>query len=170
MTAPAHDLVEVRIPALPIELWSQAQEHAEGLLREFTLITASTHRADAPQVPRRLLELIEELQRDYATMSIEQDETLNAAVSDGLESVDLVYRVPPGVADACRSLGDALDAADEFCWNGEHLLSLATPPGALAFRQWYLDEFIRQVNGEAPRSWPQWLEEHGGPDSLRPGR
>lgn len=170
MSAPADDLTDVRILALPIELWTQAQEHVEGLLREFTLITASTRQPESPQVPLRLLGLIDELQRDYATMSIEQDETLNAAASEGRESVDLVYQVPPGVPDACRHLADALDAADEFCRTGEHLLTLATPPGALAFRQWFLDEFIRQVSGEAARSWPQWLEEHGGPDALRPDR
>ena len=156
---PSDDLVEVRLLAVPIARWSEAQEHAEGLLREFTLITASTRRADAPQVPRRLLELMEELERDYATVSDEQDETLHAAASAGRESVDLSYRVPRSVADACRRLADALDAADEFCRSDEHLLSLATPAGALAFRQWFLGEFIRQVSGEGPRPWPQWLEE-----------
>ena len=46
-----------------------------------------------------------------------------------------------------------LDEADDYCRAGETLLTLATPAPALAFRRWFLGEFVRQAAGEPPRPW-----------------
>ncbi len=130
-----------------------AEEHADGLLREFSLLAAGDKAGLDPHVPSQLLALVEELQRDYHGVGGEQGQQLAQAASAGIESLDLVYSVPPSVAGACRRLNEALDAADRFCGEGEHLLSLAAPPTVLDFRRWYLNEFVAQVEGEAPTSW-----------------
>lgn len=146
--------VEVRILALPVQIWARAQEHTDGLLREFALLAVGTdHQA---HVPRRLLDLVQELERDYAGLASNQSQELARAAGCGADAVDLAYLVPPDVAGACTRLGQALDQADQYCRSGEHLLSLAAPPEALAFRRWYLDEFMAQVAGGPPTPWPVW--------------
>jgi hypothetical protein len=42
-----------------------------------------------------------------------------------------------------------LAEASEFCRRGE-LLTLATPPEYVAFREWFLDEIARQLGRNPP--------------------
>lgn len=162
------DLVEVHIVGLPLALWALAQEHLDGLLREFTLLMSATHQGIDQHEPRQLLELLAELQSDYEGISADQEKQLVDAVESRVDAIDLVYAVPPSAADACRRLAEVLDAADVYCQAGDHLLSLATPPGALAFRRWYLGEFISQTEGGQPVSWPEWQAGAGRtPGQLR---
>lgn len=162
-------LVEVHILGLPLAIWARAEEHADGLLRELTLVAASDARDPAYHAPRHLLALVQELETDYASMTSEQRTRILAAADAGAAAIDLVYEVPPDVAVACRRLEAAMDAADRFCSDGKYLLSLATPPDALAFRQWYLGEFVRQIEGEPPQSWPDWAVARGLTPTHPPG-
>ena len=147
------DLVEVRILSLPIPVLQVAREHFDGLLREFTLIEVGE--GDAPGVPARLVALGEELRGRFSGFTASTDEELAEAEAGGAERVDLVYQLPPDAAEASERLGTLLDEADDHCRSGE-LLTLVTPPEALAFRRWFLGEFARQIGGQAPRSWPEW--------------
>jgi hypothetical protein len=131
-----------------------AEEHVDGLLREFSLLVTGTQAGSGTPIPDRLLQLVDELQRDYHGVGGAQGRQLAEAASAGIGSLDLIYSVPPSVATACRHLNDALDAADRFCTDGEHLLSLAAPADVLDFRRWYLNEFVAQIEGHAPTSWP----------------
>ena len=55
----------------------------------------------------------------------------------------------------CRvELRSTLAEADEFCRRGE-LLTLATPPEYVAFREWFLGEIVRQLEGKPPTPWRQ---------------
>jgi hypothetical protein len=45
-----------------------------------------------------------------------------------------------------------LEEADEYC-RSDQLLTLATPPTLVAFRRWYLGEFIAQIDGRPPQPW-----------------
>jgi hypothetical protein len=150
-------LVDVRLVAVPVPVWSRAQEHADDLIREFTLIAADREREVAREVPARLIDLVAELTEQYGGISTEQEAALAQAATDGIEALDLTFRLPPLAAQAATHLGAMFDAADEFCRSGDHLLTLATPPESLAFRRWYLGEFDRQVAGHPPTSWPDWL-------------
>lgn len=154
------ETVEVRILQLPLDVWARVDERMDGLMREFTLIAASDAKGGEAHVPRRLMALIEELQRDYASLTADQEAQLRDAASAGDDALDLVYQVPAGVSAACVRLDEALDAADEYCRRGEHLLSLAPEPDQMAFRRWYLEEFVRQIDGQPPRPWPQWAADH----------
>jgi hypothetical protein len=49
-----------------------------------------------------------------------------------------------------------LDEVDEFCRQGKHLLTLATPPELVAYRRWYLGEFIAQLAGRPATPWPDY--------------
>lgn len=158
MTSAAGDgLREVHILGFPVRIQARAQEHLDDLLREFMLIAADDDRGPASRVPGQLLDLIAEIQRDYAETSLEQEARLMEAREAGMESIDLVYRVPPGAAAIAMRLAEALDAADTYCLSGEHLLTLATPREEKDFRRWYLGQFVDQISGSRPTAWSDWI-------------
>ena len=149
----APDLVTVRLLRFPLDLSEQSTEHFDGLKREFALLTI---RPDEPaEVPKRLLELVEALTDRYSGMTEDANRERDEAIERGEKVLDeLAYVVPVQVADACIELSGMLDEADEYCRQGEVLLTLATPPTAVAFRRWYLGEFVAQVRGLPPLPWP----------------
>jgi len=154
------DISEVRILGFPVALQARAQEHMDDLLREFMLIAAANEQGPKAHVPRQLLDLIQEVQRDYSGATLEQDAQLLAARESGLANIDLVYRIPSSVAQAATRLGEALDEADSYCLAGEHLLTLATPSEALELRRWYLGQFVAQIGGAPPTPWGEWVATH----------
>ena len=158
MTAVDDELVEVRLLGFPLQAYERAQEHGDGLVRELMLIAQSSPQEH--EVPVRLTAIVTELSSRFAGFGDDTDAVRDAAIDRGERSIDLVYRLPRAAGAASVHLGDILDEADEYCRQGEHLLSLTTPPEALAFRRWFLGEIVRQVDGEAPTSWPAYLATH----------
>jgi hypothetical protein len=151
-------LIEVRILSLPVPILQGAREHGDGMMREFALIQLSE--ADHAGVPRRLLELAGELEERFSGFTAGTEAELAAAEASAATEIDIVYKVPADVSDACIRLGTLLAEADEYCRAGQHLLTLVTPPEAVAFRTWFLEEFVRQVAGENPVPWPAWRAAH----------
>lgn len=154
MSAAAQDLAIVVLVDVPVPLWSRAQAHGDELLREFALIAARLGEEDASDVPKRLTELVDTLNRDYSGIGSEQESRLTAAATAGVQVIpELVFHVPPAVGGAVSALGAMLDEADGYCRSGRHLLTLATPADLVDFRNWYLGEFTRQLAGEPPLPW-----------------
>jgi hypothetical protein len=157
--------VEVRLMGFPLALHAQAVEHHEGLLREFRLIAYGAEQPSEARyqfLPARLVDLVERLNSRYAGMGDAQEAQVDEARACGRQSIDLVYQVPPSVAEASRELGVMLEEADEFCRRGD-LLTMATPPHLVRFRRWYLNEFVRQVEGDPPCSWDEYERTRSGP-------
>ncbi len=151
MTA-ADELVEVRIVGMPLDVYREAAEHSDELMREFALIRERDSE-DGRAVPRRLLALVEALTARYSVFTAGQDAQLREATERGDATIDLVYRVPPDAKQASIELGAMLDEADTFCREGHDLLTLATPPRSVAFRNWFLEQFVRQIDGQDPTPW-----------------
>lgn len=150
----AGDVIDVRLVGIPVQLHAAVQQHTDELLREFMLIASS----DADQtgsVPRRLLDLVERLGGQYAATADPVHRQIDVALAEGRASVDVAYRLPRAAVDAAVELGAQLDEADEFCASGD-MLTLATPPRLVAYRHWYLEEFVRQAAGQPPRSWKEY--------------
>jgi hypothetical protein len=150
-------LVEVHLLQFPVEVWSRTQQHTDELLREFVLIGQQLRydeMATAP-VPIRLVELVEELSGSYGSFSEEQEARLFEAVAARESELDLTYQIPAAAGAAARHLGDLLNEADEYCRSGD-LLTLETPAELVRFREWFLEEFRRQVAGEQPTPWPAY--------------
>jgi hypothetical protein len=147
-------LVEVRILSLPVRILQRAREHGDGMMREFALIQLSE--TDHHGVPRKLLELADELKSRFSGFTAGTDAELAAAEASAAEEVDLHYTLPAEASEACIRLGELLDEADGYCQAGQHLLTLVTPAEARAFRRWYLDEFVQQIAGKEPVPWPVW--------------
>ncbi len=153
------DLVTVRLLEVPVALRFKSAEHGEGLVREMTLLTA--READSSHVPARLVELAAEVRNQYGPFTARQAAAMEDALAAGLAVIpELVYEVPPAVADLARRLQIMLAEADRFCREGEYLLTLATPPDVAALRSWLLGEFVRQVAGEPPIAWPDYRDAH----------
>jgi hypothetical protein len=154
----APELVQVRILRLPVALWMQSSEHSDELIREFMLIVTGTATGEGHAVPHRLVQLVEEVTAQYGGFSEANEQRLQRAAAAGEAEIDLDYELPAGVDAAVDRLAELLDAADEYCRSGEHLLTLATPPEQLRFRHWFLGEFSRQVGGGAPIAWPDYAQ------------
>jgi len=148
------DLVEVRLLALDMADLHQAEAHHDELFREFALIAAG-HPRPGHEVPGRLLALINELTERFAGFTSGPLEELAMAAARGDKEIDIVYTVPRGIDEAITRFAELLTAADDYCRQGD-LLTLATPPDAVAFRNWYLGEFVAQSRGSDPTPWPEY--------------
>lgn len=154
LDAAAHeDLVTIQLLNFPVRLHQQASEHTDELMREFALL-ALRPPEDRPghTVPKRLLELVELLGRQYGGFGREGDARRDAAAQRGESSVDLVYVVPRSLAPAMSQLHELLEEADAYCAS-EELLTLAATPLERDFRRWFIRQFTDQVGGAAPEPW-----------------
>jgi len=140
--------VDLRLDQLPVSLHLMAAEHIDGLLREFRWLST-----DPSDTPVRILEVGNRLRRRSSAVMDPLTAVLNDAHRRGEASVDLAFPVPITAGDHCRTVGQLLDEADEYCRSGG-MLTLATPGPAVAYRRWFLGEFVRQVGGEGPVAWP----------------
>jgi anti-anti-sigma factor len=142
-------LREVRLLGLPVAIHRRASEHTDAINRELSLIAAS----DQSSVPARLQDLSERLTAQYSAMTAAQIDQLETAIRSETPTIDLVYELPESAADGAEEMAAMLDEVDGYCRKGD-LLSLVTPPEALAYRRWFLGEFVRQIrDGAEPRPW-----------------
>jgi hypothetical protein len=152
MTVP--DLVDVHLLDLPVPLAGRFDEHFEGLLREFALIAGSGE-ADH-HVPVRLLTLVDTALAAFDGLNDEAAQRVDRAVAAGEQRLaDHVVQLPPAAAPVAQALADLLEEADDYCRQGQHLLTVPAQPDVVAFRRWYAEQLQTQLRGEAPVPWPQ---------------
>jgi hypothetical protein len=152
------DLHEVRLLGLPVRVMVASRERHDELMREFALLAlGGPFGQSRPELPGRLLELIEILGVRYASAAARPDELIDEALARGDDTIDLTYTVPAHVVDAADTLAALMAEADEFC-RSEELLTLARSPVMVAFADWYLEEFRRQVADQPARPWDGPLE------------
>jgi hypothetical protein len=160
------DLKTVQVLRMPMAVSARSSQHFDELMREFALITLDTDRdretTDSQRpVPERLLTLVAELTSEFAAFTTAVQAQREEAAARGDSEIDLTYHMPPSTTDAVRQLEALLEEVDAFCQSGQHLITLATPPESLAFRQWYFQEFIEQIElGHPPVPWPDYVAEH----------
>lgn len=143
--------VEVRLLSLPVDLWERASAHQESIRREFDILRGSLPE-DA--LPHRLHVFVESLNLRFGDSTDPTWQPLYDASERGEETVDLVVQVPREVAGVAKEVGSMLDEVDEYCRAGDSLLTLATPSDQVEFREWFLGEFVRQIDqGLPPLSW-----------------
>jgi anti-sigma B factor antagonist len=144
------ELFVVELRDMPLATLGRAQDHNLTLVRELALVHTADERGVAPA---RLLWLSQHLDQRYAAFNDAPRERLQHAIEGDESHIDVRYEVPAHAAEAASELGAALDEVDEYCRTGD-LLTLVTPPEALAFRRWLLGEFVAQIrNGADPTPW-----------------
>ena len=149
------ELVEVKLLGLPLDIQVKASEHQDGLRREFRMLVEEGQ-ADASSVPGRLISLAADLDRRFQAFGAAGRAEIEAAIARGDATVDLKFAVPREIGPAARQFAKLLEEADEYCSAGEHLLTLCTPSDVVSYRNWVLDELVRQGEGEAATPWPEY--------------
>jgi len=134
----------------PLRVAGRAYQHREALLREFAIIAIGG--GEQADVPKRLVEIATILDDRYAGLNPEAEDVLDAAAQRKAEYIDLELTVPPRVKGDTLDLAPLLLEADEYCRTGG-LLTLAPTDEMRTFWTWFLSEFVRQADGNAPRSW-----------------
>lgn len=155
----AQPLGHVVLAQLPLAVMARAQEHNEGLMREFALI-ANPHPDSLHEVPARLLRIVGDLRDRYSGFTAAPTAAIEEAMARGEEEISVEYDVPVQARDAAVGYIALLDEADEYCRQGD-LLTLAAPAETVAFRSWFLGEFVRQLAGEEPIPWPAYVAAAG---------
>lgn len=152
-TSGADRQVTVRLIRLPVPVHVAASAHQDALQREFDVLRGSE---DQTSVPHRLLALIDELESRFGSLNEQPAGRLAEAIEHGDDTVDLEYEVPPEAGEASTLLDAMLDEVDDYCRQGEHLLTLATSQESAAYRRWFLGEFAAQVSGAPPTPWDEF--------------
>jgi hypothetical protein len=149
------DVVTIQLLRYPLRHYERSRAHFDELMRELQLVdlgaqSGTTHR----DLPQRLTDLVAELTTRYQARVDELDALRNEAIERGEVAMDLVYNLPVEAKASVEKIGALLEECDEFCRNGAHLLTLATPPEIAEFRRWNLTEVLRQIEGAEPTPWP----------------
>ena len=142
------ELITVALLAAPLRVWQRATEHHDELMREMSLLALSDPR---PELPNRLLQLVDVLGIQYGAAGDRTDERKDAAVAAGLDRLDLTYEVPRSTAERGLAMRALLDEAEEFCRTD--LLTLQQPETEARFARWYIDQFVDQAAGLPPTPW-----------------
>jgi hypothetical protein len=145
----------VRLLGVPVRVLEASRRHHDELMHEFALLAVQENVRD--DVPKRMVELIDTLGRQYAGANEEPNAQVDAAFERGDVTIDLTYEVAHHVVEAADRLAKLMDEADEFC-EREEMLTLQRPQVEKDFAHWYLEEFRRQIAGEPPRPWDGPLE------------
>jgi hypothetical protein len=148
-----HDQVTVTLLNFPLQVFADARQHHDELLREFALLALRpTEDRPGHAVPAQLLDLIDSLGRRFGGVGDRTDALREAALARGETTMDLSYNVPRSAGPARRELHTLMEQADAFC-QAEQLLTIAATPVERRFRAWFIDEFIGQADGRAPTPW-----------------
>lgn len=154
MSSAGPELQTLRLLDMPLRHWASAKQHNDELMREFALIAGGAESAGGESpLPQRLLDLITQLRQQYGQGSAERDARLFDALEDGVDHLDVELQLPAAAVGALAQMAALLDEADAFCQQGQHLLTLTTPPELVAYRHWYLGELTAQLGGAAPTPW-----------------
>jgi anti-sigma regulatory factor (Ser/Thr protein kinase) len=135
----------------PIQEMIRTAAHYDALYREFRLIL-ELDPAHLESVPGRLLSLIDELGDSFLGVGRAAEETWDAAVEEGRETVDLHFRLPSEAAPAVLRYNQLLDEADDYCRRAE-LLTIAPSDEAVAVRGWAFGQIAAQCHGETAAPW-----------------
>jgi hypothetical protein len=147
---PGDEMRRVFLVDFPLRVAGRAYQQREALLREFAIIAFGG--GEQADVPKRLVEISKILDERYAGLNPEADDAIDAAVQRRDEFINLDLSVPVRLKDDTLDIGPLLVEVDEYCRTGG-LLTLAATDEVRAFWTWFLREFVRQADGEAPISW-----------------
>jgi anti-sigma regulatory factor (Ser/Thr protein kinase) len=146
------ETVEVHVLGLPLDVYLEAEQHNDAVVRELTLIAQSAGSPGGPGVPRRLLEVANEVRSAFAPASDGLRAQVEEAVRKGQETVDIHMSVPRHGWQALLHLADWLDEVDRYCTQGD-LLTLESSPRLRRFRAWYAQQVADQMHGFPATPW-----------------
>lgn len=150
--AESPEIVDVRVLGLPLDVYLEAEQHNDAVIRELTLIVQSAGAPGGLEVPRRLLEVANEVRASFGPASDGLRAQVEDAIRRGDETVDIHTSVPRRGWQALVRLADWLDEVDRFCVEGR-LLTLESSPRLRRFRAWYAQQVVDQMQGLPATPW-----------------
>ncbi|MDP8969648.1 MAG: hypothetical protein M3N52_03950 [Actinomycetota bacterium] len=141
----------LRLVDLPVEQYRRMRQHHDDMLREFALITLQAQDPDAVAVPKRLLELSDEVQAHYSEPRDHLRDAVEEAHRRDRQTVTVELQLPVAVVDQVQGWLALLEEADSYCRSGD-LLTLEAPPDVVRFRRWLLGEVVAQLQDGRPPS------------------
>ena len=148
--------MQLKLLGVPAKLFGEMRRYHFEVRRELRLLAMT-----APEDYPLALEITDIfVQADRERRSSAGISRLDQAIADGVDSVDLEYRVPVGTPATMARIRDLLKQV-YAALSGEHLLALRPPDVVVELETWYFTEFERQGRGEKPLRWT-------GPTSMPP--
>lgn len=147
----SHRRYEIRMLAVPVELFVATRQQHDELMREFAVL-ALAHEDEEISQPQELRRLVRELGIHHAGLGFGTDERVDAASHAGKPTIDVTYTVTVSVLAATERLEALLQSADEFCLQGR-MLTMPRTPQMRRFAGWWWEELRRQVDGNEPTPW-----------------
>jgi anti-sigma regulatory factor (Ser/Thr protein kinase) len=149
---PGERQVTVCLNDLPIDIYLEAEEHHDGLMREFALMRRAAGDERISRSPR-LVEIAAALTGEFGAANLARRRQVEAARRAGATAVDLAVPFDANAQTVVRATADLLDELDELCAQ-DHMLTRPSSARLRRFRRWYADEVLRQLDGQAPSPWP----------------
>jgi hypothetical protein len=146
-------LYDVQLLGVPIDLFLSTRQQHDELIREFAVMGLGHGDEDVAQ-PADLRRLIQELGVTYARADTRSHREIEVAAAAGLESADLLYRVPESVVVGADRLDSLMERADEVCRKGL-MLAMPRSPEMVEFSGWWLEELRCQVAGHPATPWSE---------------
>jgi hypothetical protein len=88
----------------------------------------------------------------YADALVAPQAELDRAYAAGEKHTTLCYPLVPESRTVLLYYARTMEEADAFSRDAR-LMTLAPSPDLYALRRWTVEEFVRQYDGHAPRSW-----------------
>lgn len=146
-------IATVQILGLPLEVFLEAEQHNDAVMRELTLLLQSSTSHRGLEVPARLLELAADARARFGATATAVRRQVERAVQRRQETIDITMDIPPGGSQALLDVSAQLEEVDRFCEEGD-LLTLGSPPRVRRFRQWVTQQIGDQVAGLPATPWP----------------
>ena len=153
--ATGEDRIDVVLLDFPLLLHSAWHEHAEGLLREYLLVSLDTDDpTEALEAHARASDAISLLHEHISAPHLGDDpeELMAHAVEPGVSSKRKVLPVPRPAVGHFLVLDRAMDSALALADSGA-LLTPPIQPELRDLRRWLCGEVSRQANGQRPTAW-----------------
>lgn len=158
------DVVEVVLLNFPLLLHAAWQEHAEGLLREYLLVSLDADApSDALEAHAAASDAISLLHQHLPRPPLgdDPDELMAHAVEPKVSSPQELVPVPRTSISHFRVLDTVMDSAIALADSGA-FLNPPIQPELRELRRWMCREVSRQADGEPPTTWSSDLTEVPG--------
>ncbi|MGH3665366.1 MAG: hypothetical protein ACRDU8_04650 [Egibacteraceae bacterium] len=143
-------LHHVRLVDVPVARFLEMQQQHDAMLREFSLIALSANDPTMHEVPRRILDVSEEMRARFGVASATFRSGILRAHDRGDTLVTLELQIPFETLRWAEDFLVMFEEGDDFCRQGE-LLTQPSSARVEAFRRWLVGEVIRQIrDGAAP--------------------
>jgi GAF domain-containing protein len=129
---------------VPTDLLLSAKAHVENVIRELTLAASTSAAGNALAAPAQLAELLRDVVTNFAEVRQSIKRQALAAAARGDDRVSLRLMLPLKMATAGERYLAALDQIDEYA-RAARLLTVESPPDQRAFRRWYVQAIIGEL-------------------------